>query len=77
MKKLILLRHGESQWNLLNKFTGWTDVGLTEKGRSEAGFSGELLKNEGFDFDVVHASILQRAILTMEICLKKNFANTG
>ncbi len=71
MKKLVLLRHGESEWNLQNRFTGWTDVGLTEKGRSEAGFAGEILKNEGFVFDVVHASILKRAILTLEICLEK------
>ena len=50
MYKLVLLRHGESQWNLENRFTGWTDVDLTEKGESEARLSGQLLKKEGFIF---------------------------
>ena len=69
MTKLVLLRHGESQWNLENRFTGWTDVDLTEKGEAEARESGKLLKEEGFQFDVVHTSLLMRANRTMEICL--------
>ena len=56
MTKLVLLRHGESQWNLENRFTGWTDVDLTEKGEAEARESGKLLKEEGFQFDVAHTS---------------------
>jgi 2,3-bisphosphoglycerate-dependent phosphoglycerate mutase len=69
LKKLVLLRHGESQWNLENRFTGWTDVDLTEKGELEARLSGQLLKKEGFIFDVIHTSVLKRAIRTMNICL--------
>ena len=69
MTKLVLLRHGESQWNLENRFTGWTDVDLTEKGEAEARESGKLLKEEGFQFDVAHTSVLKRANRTMEICL--------
>jgi len=69
MTKLVLLRHGESQWNLENRFTGWTDVGLTERGEAEARESGKLLKEEGFQFDVTHTSVLKRANRTMEICL--------
>ena len=69
MYKLVLLRHGESQWNLENRFTGWTDVDLTEKGESEARLSGQLLKKEGFIFDIIHTSVLKRAIRTMNICL--------
>ena len=69
MHKLVLLRHGESQWNLENRFTGWTDVGLTPKGEAEAKSSGELLIEEGFEFDIIHTSVLARAIRTMEICL--------
>ena len=71
MQKLVLLRHGESQWNLENRFTGWTDVGLTEKGKSEAQSSGQLLKEEGFKFDVIHTSVLKRANHTMDICMKE------
>ena len=71
MQKLVLLRHGESQWNLENRFTGWTDVPLTERGESEARQSGQLLKEEGFEFDVIHTSVLLRANHTMEICLKE------
>ena len=71
MHKLVLLRHGESQWNLENRFTGWTDVGLTPKGESEARSSGHLLKEGGFIFDVIHTSVLTRAIQTMEICLEE------
>ncbi len=69
MFNLVLLRHGESQWNLENRFTGWTDVGLTSKGEKEARSSGKTLKKEGYEFDVVHTSVLTRAIRTMEICL--------
>ena len=69
MTKLVLLRHGESQWNLENRFTGWTDVDLTEKGEAEARESGQLLKEEEFKFDVAHTSVLKRANRTMEICL--------
>jgi 2,3-bisphosphoglycerate-dependent phosphoglycerate mutase len=69
MTKLVLLRHGESQWNLENRFTGWTDVDLTEKGEAEARESGQLLKEEEFQFDVAHTSMLKRANRTMEICL--------
>ncbi len=66
---LVLLRHGQSTWNLENRFTGWTDVGLTEKGVEEARQAGVMLKEEGFDFDVVHTSLQKRAILTMIECL--------
>lgn len=71
MHKLVLLRHGQSQWNLENRFTGWTDVDLTSKGESEAKESGQLLKENGFQFDVVHTSVLKRAIRTMDICLQE------
>ena len=57
MFKLVLMRHGESQWNLENRFTGWTDVDLTEKGREEARKAGELLKAEGYDFDIAYTSV--------------------
>ena len=71
MYKLVLLRHGESEWNLENRFTGWTDVDLTKKGEMEARLSGQLLKEGGYEFDVVHTSVLVRAIHTMEICLSE------
>jgi len=71
MFKLVLLRHGESLWNLENRFTGWTDVDLTAKGEEEAGSSGIILKEEGYEFDVIHTSVLQRAIRTMELCLNE------
>ena len=67
--KLVLLRHGESKWNLENKFTGWTDVDLTEKGKAEAKNAGELIKNEDINIDLVFTSVLKRAINTMNICL--------
>ena len=67
--KLVLLRHGESKWNLENKFTGWKDVELTEKGEKEAKNAGELIKNEKFNVDIVYTSVLKRAINTMKICL--------
>jgi 2,3-bisphosphoglycerate-dependent phosphoglycerate mutase len=63
--KLVLLRHGESQWNLENRFTGWTDVDLTPNGLAEARRAGQLLKAEGFDFDVAYTSVLKRAIRTL------------
>ena len=69
MKKLVLLRHGESQWNLENRFTGWTNVDLTEKGEEEARKAGELLNQESIKFNVVHTSLLKRANRTMEICI--------
>ena len=71
MQKLVLLRHGESQWNLENRFTGWIDVPLTKRGESEARQSGQLLKEEGFKFDVIHTSVLKRANHTMDICMKE------
>jgi len=69
MFKLVLLRHGESQWNLENRFTGWTDVDLTDQGRQEARSAGELLRQEGFAFDIAYASVLKRAIRTLWIAL--------
>lgn len=66
---LILLRHGESQWNALNLFTGWVDVDLNDKGEAEARRGGELLKNKGLLPDVVHTSLLRRAIRTSQIAL--------
>ena len=63
--RLVLLRHGQSQWNLENRFTGWHDVDITEQGRAEAKTAGELLKAEGFEFDLVFTSVLKRAIRTM------------
>tara|TARA_B100000470_G_scaffold205690_1_gene180552 strand:- start:1485 stop:2228 length:744 start_codon:yes stop_codon:yes gene_type:complete len=71
MIKLVLLRHGESQWNLENRFTGWTDVDLTTKGELEAKTAGKVLKENRFEFDLVYTSVLQRAIKTMEICLSE------
>ena len=65
MKRIVLLRHGESQWNLENRFTGWTDVDLTEKGMGEARKAGELLKKEGFKFGMAYTSYLKRAIKTL------------
>lgn len=65
MYKLVLIRHGESEWNKLNLFTGWTDVELSEKGVQEAHRAGKTLKDEGYDFDVVYTSMLKRAIHTM------------
>ena len=67
--KLVLLRHGESIWNKENKFTGWTDVDLSEKGMSEAKEAGKVLKKEGYEFDVAFTSVLKRAIRTLWIAL--------
>ena len=69
MIKLVLLRHGESIWNKENLFTGWTDVDLSDQGRAEARRAGELLKAEGFTFDVAFTSVLKRAIRTLWIAL--------
>ncbi len=68
--KLVLLRHGESEWNRENLFTGWTDVDLSENGRTEAHNAAKLLKAEGFDFDVCYTSYLKRAIHTLNIVLE-------
>ena len=69
MSKFVLLRHGQSQWNLENRFTGWTNVNLTERGIEEAKSSGQILKAEGYTFDLVYTSVLMRAIKTMNLCL--------
>ena len=69
MYKLVLIRHGESEWNKSNLFTGWTDVDLTEKGISEATTAGKLLKEEGFAFDLAYTSVLKRAIRTLWIVM--------
>ena len=69
MIKVVLLRHGESQWNLENRFTGWTDVDLTPKGIAEAHEAARLLKEGGYTFDVVYTSVLKRAIRTQAIVL--------
>lgn len=69
MYKLVLIRHGESEWNKSNLFTGWTDVDLTEKGISEATTAGKLLKEEGFTFDLAYTSVLKRAIRTLWIVM--------
>lgn len=71
MKKLVLLRHGESIWNKENRFTGWKDVPLSEKGIEEAKKAGQLLKNEGFAFDVAYTSVLKRAIKTLWLALEE------
>jgi 2,3-bisphosphoglycerate-dependent phosphoglycerate mutase len=67
MYKLVLVRHGQSAWNLENRFTGWTDVDLTELGKAEATQAGKLLKENNFDFDVAYTSVLKRAIKTLGI----------
>jgi 2,3-bisphosphoglycerate-dependent phosphoglycerate mutase len=69
MYRLVLLRHGESTWNKENRFTGWTDVDLSEKGVQEAHRSGQLLKQEGFNFEVTFTSVLKRAIRTLWIVM--------
>jgi len=71
MKKVILLRHGESVWNKENRFTGWTDVDLTAKGVEEAGKAGELMREAGFVFDLAHTSVLKRAIKTLWLALER------
>jgi 2,3-bisphosphoglycerate-dependent phosphoglycerate mutase len=69
MHKLVLLRHGESTWNRENRFTGWTDVDLSDRGRIEAQEAGRLLREGGYDFDVAYTSVLKRAIRTLGIAL--------
>jgi 2,3-bisphosphoglycerate-dependent phosphoglycerate mutase len=69
MHKLVLIRHGESEWNKENRFTGWKDVDLSAKGREEAKAAGQLLKAEGFTFDQAYTSVLKRAIRTLWIIL--------
>ncbi|HNE89543.1 MAG TPA: 2,3-bisphosphoglycerate-dependent phosphoglycerate mutase, partial [Actinomycetota bacterium] len=71
MSTLILLRHGESEWNALNLFTGWVDVDLTEKGVNEAGTAGDLLADSGVLPEVVHTSVLRRAIRTTNLALER------
>jgi 2,3-bisphosphoglycerate-dependent phosphoglycerate mutase len=71
MKKLVLLRHGESTWNKENRFTGWTDVDLTPRGVEEAKYSGRRLRDDGFTFDVAYTSVLRRAIRTLWIALEE------
>ena len=70
MYKLVLLRHGQSTWNLENRFTGWTDVGLTEQGVAEAHAAGRVLKEGGYVFDIAYTSVLRRAIQTLWIVLQ-------
>lgn len=70
MKELVLLRHGQSEWNRQNRFTGWTDVGLSEKGVLEAERSGAILKKNGFSFDVAYTSFLKRSVQTLRIVLE-------
>ena len=65
MHKLVLIRHGQSQWNLDNRFSGWADVDLTEQGMAEAAEAGRLLKEAGYAFDVAHTSVLKRAVRTL------------
>ena len=67
--KLVLIRHGQSDWNLKNLFTGWTDVDLTEKGIAEAVEAGKLLNELGYEFDVAYTSVLKRAIRTLWLML--------
>lgn len=69
MKELVLVRHGQSIWNLENRFTGWTDVGLTEKGILEAREAGFILKEKGYTFDVAYTSVLKRANDTLDLIL--------
>lgn len=71
MLKLVLVRHGESQWNLENKFTGWTDVELSERGVNEAIEAGRTLKENGYEFDLAYTSVLKRANDTLDLILKE------
>ena len=71
MLKLVLVRHGESQWNLENKFTGWTDVDLSEKGIKEAIDAGKVLKEKGYKFDLAYTSVLKRANKTLDLILNE------
>ena len=71
MKRIVLLRHGESEWNLQNRFTGWTDVDLTEKGIAEAIKAGDFMKKEGYVFDIAYTSYLKRAVKTLNCVLDR------
>jgi 2,3-bisphosphoglycerate-dependent phosphoglycerate mutase len=71
LHKLVLLRHGQSTWNLENRFTGWTDVGLTPQGEAEAVEAGRLIRDEGLEFDQVFTSVLHRALKTLWIALEE------
>lgn len=71
MYKLVLIRHGQSVWNLEKRFTGWTDVAMTEKGKSEARNAGKLLKKHGFVFDQAYTSLISRAVLTLWLALEE------
>src|SRR5512139_1487964 len=71
MYKLVLVRHGQSTWNLENRFTGWTDVGLTDLGMEEAHEAGKLLREGGYGFDVAYTSVLRRAIQTLWTVLQE------
>ena len=71
VRKIVLLRHGESVWNRENLFTGWTDVKLSERGIQEAADAGRILKEEGYSFDISHTSVLSRAIQTLWIVLEE------
>ena len=71
MHKLVLIRHGESSWNKENRFTGWHDVPLSEKGLAEAKAAGELLRKEGYVFDKAYTSVLRRAIKTLWCVLEE------
>lgn len=71
MYKIVLLRHGESEWNKENRFTGWTDVDLSEKGVAEAVAGGKLMKEAGFEFDLAYTSVLKRAIMTLNLALEQ------
>ncbi|MCX6053972.1 MAG: 2,3-diphosphoglycerate-dependent phosphoglycerate mutase [Chloroflexi bacterium] len=71
MYKIVLLRHGESEWNKENRFTGWTDVDLSEKGVQEAKVAGQLMKESGFEFDLAYTSVLKRAVRTLWLALEE------
>jgi 2,3-bisphosphoglycerate-dependent phosphoglycerate mutase len=71
MKRLVLLRHGQSTWNKENRFTGWTDVGLTERGEDEAKDAGRRMQEAGYSFDIAYTSVLKRAIKTLWIALEE------
>ncbi|PSL33221.1 2,3-diphosphoglycerate-dependent phosphoglycerate mutase [Chitinophaga ginsengisoli] len=71
MIKLVLLRHGQSEWNLENRFTGWTDVDLTVEGIAQARHAGQLLKERGYSFDIAFTSVLKRAIKTLDFALEE------
>ena len=71
MYKLVLVRHGQSAWNLENRFTGWTDVGLTEQGMAEARSAGKLLREGGYVFDEAYTSVLRRAIKTLWLVMEE------